>query len=292
MVAISYPKICLRNWGLFHLIFLLLAATLLSSCYGVRAELKKRGVSVDQEQLVEYAAAGDSEVVDLLLQADVPIEGRNSYGMSALMASSEAGEIDVVELLLERGADPNRSAKGSWETPLMLATIQGRTQVVRLLIEAGANVDNQDERTGVTLLMNAAVEGHSEIAADLLAAGVDVMVADQIGWTALHHAVRKGHSRLALELVAAGADPEQQDIDGFTALALAKSRGNWRLVSHLEKLQDDRRRGRRTASAADSPFAAPSGWEVVDPFADGIERIESVIRHSRLLDAIGAEQHS
>ncbi len=255
----------------FQLSSLVLAAVVLSSCHGVRAELKRRGVAVEQDQLIEFAAAGDLEVVDLLIQAEIPISGRDSYGSTALMAAAEAGEVDVAKYLIDRGADPNLGARGSWETPLMLATVRNREEMVRLLIDSGASVGFRDQDSGVTPLMMAAVEGHRVISAELIAAGADVGTTDQTGWTALHHAVRKGHSRLATALVEAGADPQHQDQDGFTPLSLAKSRGQWRLVAQLEQEVDLTKEKARSAGVQNSPFAVPPGWEIVDPF-DGRSR--------------------
>ncbi len=245
---------------------MLLAAAVFSSCIGVKAELKRRGVAISQEQLIQHASAGDLEVVDLLIQAEVPADGRDAYGTTALMAAAEAGHLETAKFLVDKGADPNRGAQGSWETPLMLAIVQGRDEMVQYLIGVQASVGFQDEGSGVTPLMMAAVEGHREISAMLIAAEAEVGVADATGWTALHHAVRKGHSRLALELVAAGANPEQGDLDGFSPLSLAESRGQWRLVEEFEEGIEEKRSSARSAGIQNTPYALPPGWEVVDPF--------------------------
>ena len=236
------------------------------ACFGVRAELKRRGVSIDSDQLIAHAGAGDLKVVDLLIQAKVEVDGRNSYGSTALMAAAEAGETEVARFLLEKGADPNRGTRGSWETPLMLAIVQGRVEMVPLLIAAGADVDFQDAESGVTPLMMAAVEGHRQLTELLLEAGANVEAVDATGWTALHHAVRKGHSKLAVNIVEAGANPRREDADGFSPLSLAKSRGQWRLVEALEKRIEATQREARSAGVQNTDFAIPPGWDLVDPF--------------------------
>jgi ankyrin repeat protein len=46
--------------------------------------------------------------------------------------------MEVVALLLERGADVDASNKAGW-TPLIAAVLSGHTEVVRLLLERGAD---------------------------------------------------------------------------------------------------------------------------------------------------------
>ena len=59
-------------------------------------------------------------------------------GSTALMYATHRGDIDIVRLLLERGADPNKQTKDGW-TPLMYATEKGNIDIVRLLLENGAD---------------------------------------------------------------------------------------------------------------------------------------------------------
>jgi len=249
-----------RVWSVIAL------AVCLSACFGPRAELKRRGIEADQDPLVEYAAAGDLEVVNLLIEAEIPVDGRASFGSTALMAAAEAGQDEMVEMLLARGADVDLGAPDSWENPLMLAIVRNREDLVRLLIEHGAEVDFRDESSGVTPLIMAASGGHRAVANVLMTAGAKLEAADDTGWTALHHAVRKDHSRLVADLVAAGADPQQADLDGYTPLALAKSRGRWSLVQELEQEIQEDQRSARAAGVQNTPFALPAGWEIVEPF--------------------------
>jgi ankyrin repeat protein len=55
------------------------------------------------------------------------------------MYASRVGNIDLVLLLVESGADLNIAAKYNLSA-LMLAIINGQSEIVRILIEAGADL--------------------------------------------------------------------------------------------------------------------------------------------------------
>ena len=88
----------------------------------------------------------------------------DSQGTSALMAASEAGDIEVLRLLLEAGAHVNyRDNEG--ETALALASLRGHVEVVQMLVEACADT-NSRRRDGFTPLMRAAAQLLLEAGAD------------------------------------------------------------------------------------------------------------------------------
>jgi len=69
--------------------------------------------------------------------ANVNIKGINA-GETALMKASAGGHMEIVKLLLEKGADVNiKSNDGS--TVLTLAKKDGKKEIVDILEKAGAN---------------------------------------------------------------------------------------------------------------------------------------------------------
>jgi hypothetical protein len=118
---------------------------------------------VDEEQdafapignLHDAARDGNVEAVRTLLDSDVPPDG-SSYkyarGEAALMWAAGEGHLDVMGLLLERGADVNARNESGW-TALFNAASTRNVESVRFLIEAGANVGhvNKDGRTALDL---------------------------------------------------------------------------------------------------------------------------------------------
>ena len=64
------------------------------------------------------------------------------------------------------------------ETALKYATLEGHTDIVEVLLEKGANVDVKD-MNGETSLMHVARQGNGEIVQTLLDEGADVDTKEQ-----------------------------------------------------------------------------------------------------------------
>jgi ankyrin repeat protein len=78
-------------------------------------------------------------------------------------------DLESLRLLLDRGADPNRSGSRGL-TPVMFAAASGSPQTVQLLLARGASVNARDER-GRTALDWALLQGETETAGILRKAG-------------------------------------------------------------------------------------------------------------------------
>ncbi|MEU6847701.1 ankyrin repeat domain-containing protein [Streptomyces sp. NPDC046716] len=92
--------------------------------------------------------------------------------LSTAILAGDAGGVRAV--LSRRGASPERRfADGA--TPLYVAAVQGEAEVVRVLLEAGAAPDRESEGPGSegTPLCAAACWGHTETVRRLLAHGAD-----------------------------------------------------------------------------------------------------------------------
>mmetsp|Transcript_33904 Transcript_33904/g.64797 ORF Transcript_33904/g.64797 Transcript_33904/m.64797 type:complete len:179 (-) Transcript_33904:459-995(-) len=103
------------------------------------------------------------------------------------------------ELIYADGVDGT-----SGYTPLHYAAREGQLECVNLLIERGANVDSKTRAGGATALHRAAYMGHTEIIKSLLRSGADPNSQDSDGETPLHKASSRGHASAVQELLAAG----------------------------------------------------------------------------------------
>ena len=94
-----------------------------------------------------YMAAGNGNVkeVEALLNKGVDVNEKGGGGLlndsNALDAASSMGHVDVVKLLLDRGAKVNAAHGNMGWTPLSSAAWHGNTDVVKLLVERGADID-------------------------------------------------------------------------------------------------------------------------------------------------------
>lgn len=172
------------------------------------------------------AIVGDLDAVRRLLDLGLPVDATDSQGCSALLRAAGGGHRALVELLLERGADPALAAN-TGATPLSAAVSMRQLEIVERLLEAGAGLE-QRLPGDVTVLMLAAALGLPELVARLLQAGADLHAVDAQGLTPLHCAALYGFTArdrtrlLALldALLLAGADPQRTATGGATPLLL------------------------------------------------------------------------
>ena len=156
--------------------------------YDVDVLITVGGVKLDSA-LQQASQNGHIDVVNRLLEA-----GANVHAMEdiALRLAAENGHLEVVERLLTRGADVKGYA-------LMYAVFKGRREVVKRLLAAGANVrDNSDYA-----LRLASCRGHLEVVKCLLAAGAYVHAERDYS---LRIASCRGHLEVVKCLLAAGAN--------------------------------------------------------------------------------------
>ena len=115
--------------------------------------------------------------------------GHQWHGDTCLHVATFAGHSDVVQLLLERGANPNiRNAMLC--TPLHSSMYDFEATATKLLLEHGADV-NARNRDDITPLHVQFSHFHWEfnVANVLIAAGADVNVVNRFGFTVLDQAV-------------------------------------------------------------------------------------------------------
>ncbi|KAG2180895.1 hypothetical protein INT43_008475 [Umbelopsis isabellina] len=72
------------------------------------------------------------------------INDRDDQGLTALHYASDGGHLDVIKLLVEKGADVN-ALTNDHETPLHYACLSERADAAKYLIDHGCDVSIKDE---------------------------------------------------------------------------------------------------------------------------------------------------
>ncbi len=91
-----------------------------------------------EEQLWEAAGRGDVGAVRRLLAEGVDVNAKTRYGATALSFACDKARLEVVALLLEKGADVNVKDRFYGATPLGWAVDRGAAEIALLLVQKGA----------------------------------------------------------------------------------------------------------------------------------------------------------
>ncbi|MEL6142214.1 MAG: ankyrin repeat domain-containing protein, partial [Bacteroidota bacterium] len=200
------------------------------------------------------AAASDDQVemVKLLIEKGADVNYINPDGWTALIEAADEGSMRSVKILLAAGADVNLSGPNTRVTAMRMAASENHLDVMRLLQTAGAKLGNGDE------LVAAAEEGNLEIVSYLLEQGVPVNYTNRYNRTALSFAAEEGNINIVRLLLQNGADVGIKDYHGRTAFSFAAEETQYAIVELLLEngaLVDERDHHGRTALS----YAAEEG---------------------------------
>jgi ankyrin repeat protein len=115
-------------------------------------------------------------------------------------------QMDIAKLLIERGADLNKT-NNSRDSPLDIAARNGDLEMVKLLVENGANIEKEYQRDDQPL-HKASLNGHLDVVKYLIGEGAKINDPSNEGLfvSPLHEAVKGGHFDVVKYLVDNGAN--------------------------------------------------------------------------------------
>lgn len=147
---------------------------------------------LDRIDIYEASSLGDMENVLHLLEKDLSLINAFSIdGFTPLGLASFFGHLELVKILIEKGADPNLASKNEFKvTPLHSACAISNYGIAELLIENGADV-NAKQMQGITPLHSAAHNGQSKLAKLLINSGAGINSETDKGQTPLSMAEEK-----------------------------------------------------------------------------------------------------
>ena len=166
----------------------LLLAGLLSACK--TTEVNR---SVSPQDVMQAIKTNDMETIKAYTR-EMQQFGSEVFGRKYLMLASSYGNTEMVEYMLDNGADPGPYVKKTLDTPLHYAAGGGHVEVIEVLLKAGANVNALDN-FGKTPLHWTADANQPDAAVALLNAGADPSPWSRFG-TPLDIAVKKDNKEV------------------------------------------------------------------------------------------------
>ena len=185
--------------------------------------------------LMKACAKGDLNCVQTLIECGAAVnlpDSWDSYHESALSVACGAGNMEIVNLLLSRGA------KGvvHGESPLVSACFGGHLEIAKLLIERGASLDAQSGHDA-SALQAACSSGNIELVEFLINRKADLHAMNKFNSNCLLIACGRGNIPLMELLLRNGADVNAcsfgPDATESTCLHLACKKGNIPMIELL-----------------------------------------------------------
>jgi len=183
-------------------------------------------------------------MMERLLKDGIDLDACARSGCSPtamLISATRHGNVDVVSLLLEYGAEKwiNDSDGHFPTTPLHFAIGQKQTDIARLLLDNGADANGLVPGLREMLLHGAIRDRYIEGVDLLLQHNADISAVDGQGQTPLHRAARDGELEAVRKLLKKGANMDARDETGWTPVHRAAWNGNGDIVDFLRKAGAD-----------------------------------------------------
>lgn len=141
-------------------------------------------------------------------------------GMTALMVSSESGNMEILKYLIENKADINIIDRKGW-TALHYAASKGHFEILEILLKAGSNTESKCIFCGCSPLYHASYHEDSRGVELLLNYGADINRKTDEKVTPLMRAVDSERIENARLLINANAEIDNLSSEGKTALFIA-----------------------------------------------------------------------
>ena len=186
---------------------------------------------------------------EMLLDAGCDINARSRNGMSILhvltslpFGRTASWQYEVLSFLINRGA--NAAALDNNGSTVLHTALGNPGNVLDLLIQNGANIDGIRTSDGKTPLMLALDHHPQGPAKELISRGAYVNLKDPQGWTPLHYCAYQSNisasesmldESVVAALLEAGADPNARTSDGQTILHVMRNGFKYEVLQMLLK---------------------------------------------------------
>ncbi len=132
------------------------------------------------------------------------VKSKNKDKSPAIFEAVRTGNKEIVELLLDSGADPNFQDESGY-TPLMLSANFGMLEITDLLISRGASLNAINDRAGSPLHMVVIYRQNLNMMKLLISRGANVNILNKYGDPPIRDAVSLEDPKIAFYLIRKGA---------------------------------------------------------------------------------------
>lgn len=183
---------------------------------------------------------GKMDIIQYILGQNLSDVDAKTQQFSPLYEAAAEGRLDIVQLLLDKGANPNLQGYGGG-SPLSISLGDSfNTDIFKLLLDKGANV-NLADNCGQTPLHRAAQNSKNDAMALLIKSGANINAKQcSFGddYTPLMNAVDANNLSGVELLVKSGANINALSASGKTALTIASDKGYTSIASYLSQVSD------------------------------------------------------
>ncbi|CAH3194929.1 unnamed protein product [Porites evermanni] len=195
------------------------------------------GTMVSREvDLYEVCREGDVVALNTLLETSQPnLDHSNAKGLSALHYAARNNHAEVIQLLINHGADPNVRSRVEHKalSPLHFAAWFNAAKAVDVLLRNGANVES-GSAFGQKPLHYAVSRASPELVMTLITKGkANLNGLDNHRFSPLHLATQRGRLDIIKILIEHGADISAVNEESETAIHIAAREGRDEVLRHL-----------------------------------------------------------
>ena len=162
--------------------------------YIAQEELKKAhkklfdmGIPFTPDCFSTYIAKAEEDVCNLFYEAGMSVDVRDAAGTPMLCIAARSGRKNMIEWLVDRGAEIDIISKDRGYSPIMDAVWKSSTEIVELLITLGADL-NIVSNDGQSALIVATGSSNLKICELLVKNGADPNFKDRMGMSSLDYA--------------------------------------------------------------------------------------------------------
>ena len=202
--------------------------------------LIEAGADINSGALSLAVSKGYVRTVKKLVAKGANINAEDYNGRTALYTAVESEKKEIIEFLLENGANPNVLAGKDNDyyyychSPLTYAVEREDINLIKLLLGKKAD-PNLTCKNGKNALRSAMIKGKYEIFEMLVEAGANFKAIDENSENNLMYAVRNSDLWMVRKMIEIGVPVNARNKRGSTALMLAVSEGG--MNSRLEKVK-------------------------------------------------------